>query len=56
MDVILNERDFYKNLREVITIQILNKAKVCNIIDDTNIKKIIKELSKVEVINYAKCC
>ena len=56
MEVILNEKDFYKNVREVITLQILNKAKECNIIDETNIKKIMKELNKVEVINYASNC
>ena len=56
MPVILNEKDFYKNVREVITIQILNKAKECKLIDDENIKKIMKELGKVEVINYASSC
>lgn len=53
MSVILNEKDFYKKVREVITFQILNKAKECNIVDDETICRIMKELNKQEVIGYA---
>lgn len=55
MENILNEKDYFCNIREVITIQLLEKAKTIGLIDETIAKQIIKELAKVEVIDYASC-
>lgn len=53
MENILNEKEFFGNVREVLTYHLLEKAKDAGLLDDSIAKKIIKELRKVEVVNYA---
>lgn len=50
---ILNEKEFYKELRQALSLQLLERAEKLGLIDTSSINKIIKELSKAEVINYA---
>ena len=49
----LNEKEFYKNIRQAISLQLLERAEALDLIDEVTIKKVIKELDKVEVVNYA---